>query len=266
MPAIDIAHLKSQATYLGSLFTNPEKFVRVLHETLDFYVNRTRRRGQAIAPASLLPTYRTPPLVLRYIQGELAPRARANPVRALELADELWDAGYLETRLLAAFLLGQIPPQEERLLARLTAWMGQVRDPNVRTSLLSISLSRLRKETPDRFLALVAEWLHPAREHLWSNGIRALLPLIADPDFENLPAVFRIVEPALLAAPTALQYDLEELILALHRASPVETRVFLKDVLARAETPQTAILLRRISPAFPPDLREALRDRLRPRR
>ncbi len=266
MPAVDLARLKSQTAYLATLFDQPSAFLRALHEMLDFYVNRTLRGAQAIAPASLLPTYRTPRLVLRHIQNVLAHLARRDSEQALALADELWDAGYLETRLLAAFLLGQIPPQEERLLARLTAWTNQVRDPSVRASLLSISLARLRRETPERFLALVGEWLHPARQRFWANGIQALLPLINDPSFENLPPVFRLVEPVIEAAPVALQYDLEELILALHRASPAETRVFLKDLLARTENPQTAILLRRISSAFPPDLREALRDLLRPRR
>ena len=79
----------------------------------------------------------------------LGPVAEKQPIQALELADALWDEGWLETRLLAAFLLGRIPPQEERLLARLTAWTQAVRDPNVRAALLTTSLTRLRKETPD---------------------------------------------------------------------------------------------------------------------
>ena len=84
-------------------------------------------------------------MVLRQIETELGPVAEKQPIQALELADALWDEGWLETRLLAAFLLGRIPPQEERLLARLTAWTQAVRDPSVRAALLTTSLTRLRK-------------------------------------------------------------------------------------------------------------------------
>ena len=45
---------------------------------------------------------------------------------------------------LPPFCLGRIPPQEERLLARLTAWTQAVRDPEVRAALLTTSLTRLR--------------------------------------------------------------------------------------------------------------------------
>ena len=263
MPAIDLARLKKQAVRLADLFDQPAAFLRELHETLDFYVNRTLRTRQTVAPSSVLPAYRTPTLVLRHIETELAPLAAERPGEALTLADELWDVGYFETRLLAAYLLGRIPPQEERLLARLTAWTQKVRDPNVRAALLTTSLARLRKETPERFLTLVKEWLHPARAQHWSNGLQALVPLIADTDFENLPPVFEIVEPVIEAAPTILQIDLEELILALYRKSPTETTYLLRQILNRSQTPLTFVTLRRISPAFPPPLQSSLRELLR---
>ncbi len=265
MPAIDLAQLKRQTARLANIFGQPAVFIRELHEMLDFYVNRTLRTRQTTAPSSVLPTYRTPTVILRRIEVELIPLAERNATQALALADELWDAGYLETRLLAAFLLGHIPPQEERLLARLTAWTQKVRAPSVRASLLTNSLARLRKETPDQFLTLVKEWLYPHRREFWANGIQALLPLINDPEFENLPPVFELVEPIIEAAPATLQPDIEELILALYQASPTETTYFLKQILEKSENPQTAITMRRISPAFPPALQENLRPLLRRR-
>jgi len=126
MPAIDLSRLKKQTAQLVDLFGQPVEFLRAHREVLDFYVNRTLR-SQSVAPSSVLPTYRTPTVVLRQIENELGPVAGKQPIQALELADALWDEGWLETRLLAAFLLGRIPPQEERLLARLTAWTQAVR-------------------------------------------------------------------------------------------------------------------------------------------
>ena len=262
MPAVDLARLKKQTAHLADLFDQPAEFLREHREILDHYVNRTLRT-QGVAPSSVLPTYRTPNVVLRHIENELGPVAEQRPILALELADALWDEGWLETRLLAAYLLGRIPPQEERLLARLTAWTQAVRDPSVRAALLTTSLTRLRRETPDLFLILVKEWLHPARQRMWSNGIQALVPLISSREFDNLPPIFETIEPILKAAPAALQFDMQELIITLYEASPDETAYFLQQIIRGTKNPLPAVALRRMSPEFPQELQASLREMLR---
>ncbi len=109
MPAIDLARLRKQANQLADFFFLPEDFLRHLREMLDFYVNRTLRKKENIAPGSNLPTYRTPLVVMRQIEKAIGAYRMENPHYALELADLLWDEGYIETRLLAAFLLGTHP-------------------------------------------------------------------------------------------------------------------------------------------------------------
>lgn len=264
MPAIDLTRLRKQAARLSDFFFLPDEFMKHLREILEFYVNYTLRTVENVAPGSNLKTYRTPSAVLTQIQNELRAKAEANPHFALELADVLWDEGALETRLLASYLLGRIPPQEERLLPRITAWTQQIRDPEVRVALLTTSLVRMRKESPDQFLILVREYLHPERVRTWSNGIQALIPMIADSDFENLPAIFDLIEPIVEAAPSTLQNDLTDLIITLYRASPNETIFMLKHILSTTENQMTAVTMRRISPDFPPPLQKELRDLLRP--
>jgi len=149
------------------------------------------------------------------------------------------------------------------LLARLTAWTQAVRDPEVRAALLTTSLTRLRRETPDLFLILVKEWLHPARQRMWSNGIQALVPLISSAEFDNLPPIFEIVEPIVKASPGTLQFDLQEFLTALFEASPEETIFFLQQILKETKSPLPAIALRRMSPDLPPELQISLREMLR---
>lgn len=263
MPAIDLARLRKQTTRLADFFFVPDEFLKHLHEMLDFYVDRTLRKGETAAPGSNLSTYRTPPAILRQIEFELTAPATAHPSAALELADALWIHNYLETSLLAAFLLGRIPPNEPLLLGRLSAWTQQVRDPDVRAALLNESLGRLRNEAPADFLGLIKEWLHPRRPGSWSNAIQALLPMINQPGFQNLPPVLDVIEPVVEAAPTQQQLDLEELVLALYKASPTETTFFLRQVLSGTQNPMTAVTFRRISTSFPPDLRSELQEFLR---
>jgi hypothetical protein len=262
MPAIDLARLKKQTAQLADLFDQPNAFLYEHREILDYYVNRTLR-SQGVAPSSVLPTYRTPIVVMRQIETELGPLAEARPFKALELADALWDEGWLETRLLAAFLLGRIPPQEERLLARLTAWTQAVRDPSVRAALLTTSLTRLRKETPDLFIILVKEWLYPSRKKMWSNGIQALVPLISSNDFDNLPPIFDIIRHILKSFPATLQFDIQELLIALYKKSPDETLYFLQQILESIKSDLPAISLRRMLPDLPADLQAHLREILR---
>ncbi len=262
MPAIDLAKLNAQAALLADLFNQPAAFIRELREVLESYVNRTLRTKDAVAPSSTLPTYRTPNVILRRIESELSPLAKKDADQALELADELWDVGYLETHLLAAFLLGHISPEEDRLLARLTVWTQKVRDANVRTSLLTHSLARLRKENPKEFLALVTEWLYPHREQFWNNGLQALLPLVESPNFENLPPIFNLIEPIIIAAPTHLQKDIQNIVTALYQDAPTETSYFLKNLIKKSENPQTKILLRRILPSLPLPLQKKIKKEL----
>ncbi len=264
MPAIDLARLRKQATRLADFFFLPDEFMKHLREVLDFYVNYTLRTKENISPGSNLKTYRTPPAVLTQIENELRPLAEANPHFALELADALWDEGALETRLLAAFLLGRIPPQEERLLPRITAWTQQIRDPEVRSALLTTSLSRMRKETPAQFFTLVREYLHLERSRTWSNGLQALLPMIGETSDSNIPVILDMVEPILREAPSILQNDISDLIVALYRASPNETMFMLKQILRETENQMTVVTMRRISSDFPPALQSELRDLLRP--
>jgi hypothetical protein len=266
MPAIDLARLRKQANRLVDFFFVPEDFLKILRETLEFYVNYSLRTKENIAPGSNLPTFRTPAVVVRQIENAIGPIARENPHYTLELADLLWDEGYLETRMLAAYLLGRLPPKEERLLARLTAWTRQVRDPSVRSALLTTSLSRMRKETPDEFLILISEWMHPARQGLWPNGIQALLPLITDPEYENLPPIFALARPVIESAPGMLQTDLANLINALYQASPSETEFFLREIIEESKNQLTVITLRRILDLFHPELQSRLRNLVRQKR
>jgi hypothetical protein len=265
MPAIDLSRMRKQATRLAEFFFVPDEFIRHLHEMLDFYVNYTVRKPRAVAPAANLRTYRTPAVVVRQIEQELAGiSARAeNSEAALELADRLWDEEWLETRILAAYLLGSIPPREERLLPRLTAWAKQLFDPDLRAELLDTSLVRLRREAPDIFLELVSEWLQPQRPALWANGIQAVIAAVSDARFHNLPPLMKVLEPVVEAAPPKLQTELADLILALYHASPTETSYFVRQVLLESEDPMTAITFRRIAPSLPTELREEIREFIR---
>jgi hypothetical protein len=181
----------------------------------------------------------------------------------MALTDVLWKDGYLETRLLAATLLGRIHPGTPLLVERVGAWVSRVRDKQLRTALLGASLARIRKETPDRFLWLIAGWFDPAVPKMWANAIYALVPLLEDPTYDNLPPVYNILTPVIQNIPPTLQNELADLINALYAASPVETTYFLRQAISGSTSAQTPTVLRRILTALPEKLQPVVLELVR---
>ena len=223
MPAINLAQLKTQAARLSEKFSEPDAFVRDLNELLDYYTNRTIRATQ-IAQRLSLPTYLTPAPVLRQIQAELVSTGR-DPSRSkpVALIKSLWKAGSLESRLLAAYLLGSIPlTQAFSTLTRLPDWLAQSTDKEIRTALLTDAFARLRRENPEALFSLLEDWLKSPRNSLQVWGLQALIPILTDPHFENLPAVFRILKPAIRSAGPVTQLELQACLVTLEQGLPVQ--------------------------------------------
>ncbi len=262
MPAIDIARLRIQAAALVEKFDQPALFLKDLREILDLYADRTLRANVS-APASVLPAYRAPQAVLRQIEMELLPLVATFPAQAMTLTDALWKEGLLETRLLAASLLGRIAPNTPLLQERITAWVSHTRDASLRKSLLENSLNRLRREDPAEFLRLLEGWFLPATPKLWASGLQALLTLLQDPRYDNLPPVFDLFQPVLENASSSLQNELALVINALYRASPVETVYFLRKTIRGSLRADTILTLRRALPLLTGPLRTQAQEMIR---
>jgi hypothetical protein len=263
MPAIDLARLKTQAARLSDQFGDPDAFVHDLNEVLDYYTNRTIRPTQTAQRLSL-PTYHTPAPVLRQIQSELNPLVESNPTEAIALVNALWKEKYLEARVLAAWLLGSISPSEATSsLAHLPAWLAQSTDKRVRETLLTDSLARLRHENPEALFAILEEWLKSRRGSYQVWGLQALIPILNDPHFENLPVVFRILRPAVLSAGPLTQLELKALLATLEQVSLTETVAFLRDIINNNPSPTVIRTLQRILPGLSAELQSAVKTMLR---
>jgi DNA alkylation repair enzyme len=263
MPAVDIARLRIQSARVTDHFGDPPALLRELHDMFELYADRTRRPGQLASPVTVLPSYHIPVPALRQLENDLGFQAENRPEETVALAEALWRDGYLESRLLAAYLLGRTRPGGEEFLERLTDWVSHTREPNVRRTLLTTSLGRLRRENQPDFLRLVRRWVHPTYDRMWSRAIEALLPVLADPEFHNLPVVFDLVKPIVNSGPPVMQNEIAELITALYEASPTETTVYLRQVALGSGHPQTRVTLRRILSRLPEGLQEDLSQQLR---
>lgn len=264
MPAIHPARLKKQSTHLASCFHDPELFVSELRRLFEQYADRVHRPGQSGEPSSLLDAYKIRKPVLRQLLQDLIPIAEKQPDIALKVCDLLWEQPYLEFRQLSAGLLGNIPPHPpEPILERIQNWVWKESDPQVIDFLFVNALHNVQKEHADLVLEIIASWLdneNPDQQHL---GLRAILPLITDPETDHIPQVLRSIHGYTLEFDPDLQNDLLDVLYALINRSPKETAYSLRQNLAHPQSVQTAWLIRKSIHEFPVEERNKLRSALR---
>ena len=264
MPAIQLARLKIQAAQLAEHFTDPPAFGRALDNLLDDYADHVRRAGQSGTPPPLLPAYHVPPPVLRQVMKELTPRAIALPEAALLLCDRLWSEPKLEFRLLAALLLGCVPPQPpRRIFEKVESWVEPEVEDRLLRALASSALTRARQEFSEVFSSQLEIWLSAPTLSVQRLGLLALLPLVNDASFGNIPLLYRWLTPLTRAVPLPLREDLVEVLQALAQRSPRETVHFFQQVLSMPDNPDTAWLMRKTMTVLPKQWQTSLHEALK---
>lgn len=149
------------------------------------------------------------------------------------------------------------------IYGRLGKWLEESKEKELQNALLTNAFARLRRERPQVVLTLLEEWLSAFAPQVQAWGLQVLVPLLAEPEFENLPAIFRIIKPAVIAASPLTQTALAACLTTLARRSPLETLYFLREVIQEEDHPMMLHTLRRILPSLPPLFRETLGKELR---
>lgn len=265
MPAIQPARLKIQAEALAQKAGSPAEFRRALLELLEIYADRTYRPGGAGDLVPLLPSYHVPPPVLKQILSALQPFVASDEAAVLALCDVLWAEPNYESRLLAISLLGEVavdPP--EPVLERFANWARPGTDRRLIELLVERGLSRLRQEHRERYLEEAAAWVKSDNVFFQQLGLKCLEQLVGLQDFEDYPAITRLLEPLLRTGSTLLRPEMLRLVRALGRKSPKETGFFLRQNLVhKANNRNTAWLIRRCLADFPLETQKSLREGLR---
>jgi hypothetical protein len=264
MPAAELVRLRQQINLLIEVFHDPHLFLLRLRDLLELYAHHAYRPGQAVQPQPLIRSYRVSPLVIRQLTLELSKTCQEQPVLALAVVEELWADPYYETRLLACSLLGAIPLTKggQEIGARVQAWAQPKENQHMIATLMQQGTILLRREAPDQLLHLISGWLSTSDVAQQAIGLQALSALIQDHAFENLPAAFSLLALPVQQAHARLQGNLQAVIQALIKRSPVETAYFLRQCLSISDQSATARLVRRCLPDFAPAQQTSLRAAL----
>jgi hypothetical protein len=265
MPAIQLARLKLQAGLLRDSFSRPQAFVRQIHYLLEFYANRSHRRGQSGDPAPLIHSYNVPAPVLRQIILEVTPLVQENFEQALELIDCLWKEENLECRTIAISLLGILPvAQPNEILDRVHSWIP-VPEERLVEQILSKGLARLRQEARPHFVNTVNLWIKSSDKRKQQIGLRSLVYPLAEGEFEDLPTLFRILTPVVRNITPFIKQDLVFVFQGLARSSPNETAYFLRQNMPFPDIPWlTRQVIKELPEALQGNLKKALKQPLSP--
>jgi hypothetical protein len=263
MTAVNPTRLRHQIQELIALFDTPIEFHQALRGLFGLHANYSLRFGESAIIRPLIPMYHLPHPVIRQLNFDLQPRIEANPAAALTLADELWTDAYYEIKQTAIFLIGALPsadPQE--ILDRFTDWLSPDLDQVLKADLLSTGTRSLQDIFPQAWEALVLSLLSKTEPAYNALGIQALVAGAKRPNFQNLPAVFRLASPFIRDPHSAYTRDLEDLIETLIQISPQETGFFLRQTLSVSISPETPRLIKSCLSAFPEEIQADLKAAL----
>lgn len=224
MAAVDRSRLARQVEHVAGAMEDPPSFRSRFGDLMEFYADRTRR------PAPHAGGYGVPAPVVKALESALLEKAGTLEQAAL-LADVLWSLETRESRVIALFLIRGQPSED--VLARVVAWSGTTRDPQVLQELAGPTLMEIRRNAPAVFLEAMKAGRSGPSPAARSFALRALALAVADRSFQALPEVLELLA---LEAEGASRDDAQahiELVVALARRTPGETARVLREALER---------------------------------
>ncbi len=265
MPAVQLSRLQEQIRLIAAVFSQAEFFLRAVQGLFDQYADHTFHPAQTVKKAILaIPAYHVPAVVINQLELAIHQWAKDQPEASFEVAQILWQDRMLETRLLGCSVLGAIPStHNERVVQKIIDWTQSEEDKIILQLMFDHATQTLRQQSPEFWLEQIRAWLINPSVSVQQIGLYALLPLLKDRSFQNIPAVFTSLGPVLQSNPKALQTELKNILVVLADRSPTEMIYFLKQMFGLGITDDFLRLIRRCLPEFPVLVQERLRETLR---
>lgn len=260
MPPIDPAALRARAAWLAEQLADPAVAALRVRRVLDDYADRTHRSSPRVVTSSAPNTYKTPAPVVRAIVSALRGPAQADPPAGLRLAAEVWAGGSREERRIAAELLGLVAlaaPVEA--LALVEGWAPQIESAETADALAELGLGPLMRADPARHLGHARRWVtHPKR---WVRrfALAALLPLVKDRQWDNVPGALAVLRLAMTDADAEVRKAAATVLMGLGPKSPTEVTLFMREQAMRSNNNTHWIVRNALAGLDPSDQAEIVR-------
>lgn len=265
MPAIEFNRLRTKIELLGKVYHQPGQFLKDLEDLYFFYSDLTFQTGKSNASnINALQTYRTPVIINRELERLLRPRALAEPDETLKIIDVLWQTKFLEPCQLAAGLLGALPIEfADAVFKRIQNWS----QTGEKTELLDVlhikGTESIRRESPALWINTLRSWVHADDPTLQKFGVLGLIPMLNDPDNDNLPIIFDFLQPVIAETDPRLVVTLLQIIEILAQKSESETVYLLKQIIKNSVNPDLPRFIRRALSSFSESAQLSLKNCLK---
>lgn len=255
MPAIQLEKLRLQTANLAGKVGQPDIFQSELVELFDQYSNRTFRAGTNTLTNRMSSTYHLADRVMWQIERDLEPQIHIyEQDQSLLLANILWSGESLEEKLIAIFILGQVPVENDQpVLDTFTRWFQPGLDPLLRMRLVTDGLHRLRQEKFPDWMKLIQEWLASPLGEKHAQAFLALVELLQETGESHLPSVNKIMRETILTISPQDHYELLTLFRVMVQVSLIETTFLTREILHRSDPMNInhKRLLRKLIEQFP---------------
>jgi len=255
MPAVSPARLAREIESVASAFGDAVSLRRGVMQLLESYRSRVRPSSKSAKPSDALGSLDVPQPVLQSLGQRLLQEGRRDETAAFAAAEALWDSGQRETRMLAAWILGELKGAD--VAARVERWARASNDSLTVADLARLSFHAWRRADPAEFTSLVGQWLGGADRLRRNLALHALHAAVTDPSFQALQDVFHRMEGATSKVTRDMRRPLTHLLKALAQRSPMEATRYLLDEHRRGGR-DAAEVVRGVLDAFPPRQRELL--------
>lgn len=264
MPAVNLLQLRVELNDLLWNFTDPPEFRKTLLNLLEKFAYTAYRSESKARAVSNRPQLQVSLILLREMDLMLIPAIREQPQAALAICDLLWNDENIDVCLIASRMLGEIPIEHaELVLDRAGEWaLSGMRHMTARTLLKNATALIMRKD-PEILLRKVRRWYVDPREEQNLLCLEGMAILVDDRSFENLPAIFTLLEALMGEATIQTQNSLEELFRVLYQRTPSETVYLLRQCLQDEPNVTAQRVIRRLIPSLDQKVQKSLQDALR---
>jgi len=264
MPAVQLSKLTAQIELLLPLWEQPDLFLAQLTDLLEYHADHLYQAADQVLTTPTLPIYRVPAIILRTLERALIHQTLNSPEAGSQLAEILWRHGYAETHQLAAAMMGSLPPPfHPAVIEQISSWKGLDLPSSHVAELIEMATRQIRSTSLPAWLAALETWLDSNDPNSRLLALQALLSLIQDERFENLPFIFRLIRPLIQSPPDPVVPDLASILHHLAIRSPGEATFFFRQAISGSPSPKTLRLLRRSLPSLPDSARASLTPLLR---
>ena len=264
MPAINLIQLRSSLNDLLWNFTDPDAFRESLMDLLDHYAYTAYRTDLDTRTTSSRPEIQISQILLRELDLALLPVIHEQPRSALAICDKLWNDENMEICLISSHILGEIPIEHSDLvLDRVSEWaLHRLHNMTIRTLLKNATTTIMRTD-PEILLRRVRKWYVDPQVEKNNLCLEGMAVLVDDRNFENLPAIFTLLDALLDEATVQNQQSLYSLFHTLLQRSPQEMLYILRKQLQGEPNITVQRIARKLIPELPEASRESIKTALR---